>query len=92
MTTLQLNKELARQMKLISDDKELMRKVLDYVKSLTGQKKNTETQTSIGSDDLIHVDFSVPLPSDKYVGMISASREDDKKALEEYLSEKYNLK
>lgn len=39
----------------------------------------------------IHVDRSRPLPSDKYVGIITASREDDEKAREEYLTEKYGL-
>lgn len=84
MTTLQLNNELARQMGLISDNKDLMRKVLDYVKSLTKQMKSAETKTANYSDELIHVDQSIPLPSDKYIGMVSASRENDEKALEEY--------
>lgn len=91
MTTLQLNKELAQQMGLISGNNELMRKVLDYVKSLTRQLKQTDTKREVKSDGLIHIDPTIPLPSDKFVGMVSSSREDDEKALEEYLAEKYNL-
>lgn len=39
----------------------------------------------------IHVDRSRPLPSDKYVGIITASREDDENAREKYLTEKYGI-
>lgn len=78
-------------MGLISGNNELMRKVLDYVKSLTRQLKQTDTKREVKSDGLIHIDPTIPLPSDKFVGMVSSSREDDEKALEEYLAEKYNL-
>lgn len=92
MTTLQLDNELASQLQLISSNYGLKRKVLDYIKSLTGNTKKTKTKVSNKDDGLIHIDPTIPLPSDKFVGMVSASREDDEKALEEYLSEKYNLK
>lgn len=78
-------------MGLISGNNELMRKVLDYVKSLTRQLKQTDIKGEAKSDGLIHIDPTIPLPSDKFVGMVSSSREDDEKALEEYLAEKYNL-
>lgn len=33
----------------------------------------------------------IPLSIDNYIGMASPYREDDKVALEEYLTEKYNM-
>lgn len=48
MTTTQLNAELAKQIKLISGDKDLMKKVLDYIKGLTAHtatpKKESEAE------------------------------------------------
>ena len=49
MTTMQLNAEIANQLRLISGDKDLMRKALEYLKSLTASltpttKQMTETE------------------------------------------------
>lgn len=87
MTTLQIDNELASQLNLISADYDLKKKVLDYIKSLTGYAK--KAQASAHNDGLIHVNRNIPLPSDRYVGIISSSREDDERDLEEYLTGKY---
>lgn len=48
MTTLQLDHEIARQLRLISGNVDLNKKVLDYLKGLTAQlkpvKKNIHTK------------------------------------------------
>lgn len=49
MTTMQLNAEIANQLRLISGNKDLMRKALEYLKSLTASltpttKQMTETE------------------------------------------------
>lgn len=92
MTTLQLDNELDYQMGLIASNYKLKRKVLDYIKSLTAPLNSAKISAAKHDDGLIHIDPTIPLPSDKYVGMITAPREDDDKALEDYLSDKYNLR
>lgn len=74
MTTLQIDNELASQLKLISANNDL--------------KKKAKSATH--DDGLIHVNRNIPLPSDRYAGIISSSREDDERDLEEYLTEKYS--
>ena len=88
MTTLQIDNELASQLRLISANNDLKKKVLDYIKNLTGHAKNAKSATHDGG--WIHVNRNIPLPSDRYVGIISSSREDDERDLEEYLTEKYS--
>lgn len=88
MTTLQIDNELASQLRLISANNDLKKKVLDYIKNLTGHAKEAKSATH--DDGLIHVNRNIPLPSDRYVGIISSSREDDERDFEEYLTEKYS--
>lgn len=81
MTTMQLNAEILRSLSYIEDNEDYLRQVLDFINKL-GHKKKTPVKK-------IKVDMSVPLPTDKYVGILKSTREDDAKAKENYMKEKY---
>ncbi len=86
MTATQINAEIYQNLGFLADSEDYMQKVLDFLKKLSFQKRsNTAKKTS----DKIFVDVSKPLPTDKYVGLISSSREDDERAKEQYMREKY---
>ena len=56
MTTLQLNAELYRQLSYIADDKNLMQKVVNYVKRLTRERavgKGTDTHV-VSDEDVLN--------------------------------------
>lgn len=88
MTTMQINAEIYRNLGYLADSDDYMNKVLNFLKKLSRQKRQSAKKVADGK---IHVDVSKPLPSDKYVGLVSSNREDDEKALEEYMKEKYGM-
>lgn len=85
MTASQINAEIYQNLGYLADSEDYMSKVLKYLKKLSLQK----SRASKKNEEKVFVDLSRPLPSDKYVGVISSSREDDEKALEQYMREKY---
>lgn len=87
MTATQINAEIYKNLSYLADSEDYMNKVLSYLKKLSLQK----SQNSKKQDEKIRVDLSRPLPSDKYVGLASPNREDDEKALEEYMRKKYGM-
>ncbi len=85
MTASQINAEIFRNLGYLADSEDYMNKVLKYLKKLSLQK----SRASKKDEEKFFVDMSRPLPSDKYVGLISSRREDDERALEQYMREKY---
>lgn len=88
MTTIDINAEIYRNLGYLADSETYLQKALDFLKKLSWQKENDTENSEIKK---IHVDRTRPLPSDKYVGIITSSREDDKKARKEYLTKKYGI-
>lgn len=86
MTAMQINAEIYRNLGYLADSENYLQKALDFLKKLSWQKASESKDTTVKK---IHVDRSRPLPTDKYVGIITASREDDEKARGEYLTKKY---
>lgn len=83
---MQINAEINRNLTFLGDSDFYLQKVLDFLKSLSKQKKHDAKATTIKK---IHVEDG-PLPTDKYLGMFSPStREDDERLKEEYMREKY---
>lgn len=85
MSASQINAEIYQNLGYLADSEDYMSKVLKYLKKPSLQK----SRASKKNEEKVFVDLSRPLPSDKYIGVISSSREDDKKALEQYMREKY---
>ena len=79
MTASQINAEIFRNLGYLADSEDYMNKVLKYLKKLSLQKSRATKK----NEGKIFVDLNRPLPSDKYVGLISSNREDDEKALEQ---------
>lgn len=80
MTTAQLNAELANQIKLISGDTDLMKKVLDYIKSLTphlsSSKKESEYEKTKKYIDSFAGKWIDDRSEDEMIASIYASRKD----------------
>lgn len=87
MTSAQINAEIYHNLGYLADSEDYMSKVLVFLRKLSLQK----SRASKNSNEKIFVDLSRPLPSDKYVGIVSPNREDDEKALEQYMREKYSM-
>lgn len=85
---MQINAEINRNLSYLGDSDFYLQKVLDFLKSLSVQKRsNTKTSTV----KKIHVTDG-PLPTDKYIGMFEpSSPEEDEKLKEEYMREKYGM-
>lgn len=88
MTASQINVEIYRNLSYLADSETYLQKALDSLKKLSRQKRS---EAKSGAIKKIHVDRKRLLPTDKYVGIISASREDDEKAREEYMTQKYGI-
>lgn len=87
MTAIEINAEIYRSLGYLSENENYLRKAMNELKKLAIQMRR-ETKNS--SSQKIKVK-SMPLSIDKYVGIASSNRDDDEHALEEYLSEKYNI-
>ena len=83
MTAFEINAQVYHNLGLIADNETYMKAVLDLINKFVGEKGTKETTKKI------HVSRSVTLPTDKYVGIIHTSREDDERAKEQYMKEKY---
>lgn len=87
MNTTEINAEIYRSLGYLSGNESYLRKAMNELKKLTLQMRQESRQTT---SKKIKVK-SIPLSLDKYVGIVSSNREDDKLALDKYLSEKYSL-
>jgi hypothetical protein len=87
MTSIEINAEIYRSLGYLSGDENYLRKAMNELKKLVLQMRH-ETQKAPLQRIKVK---SMPLSIDKYVGIASSNREDDKLALEEYLSERFNL-
>jgi hypothetical protein len=87
MTSIEINAEIYRSLGYLSGDENYLRKAMNELKKLVLQMRHETQKASL---QRIKVK-SMPLSIDKYVGIASSNREDDKLALEEYLSERFNL-
>lgn len=87
MTAIEVNAEIYRNLGYLSKDEGYLRLAMKELKKLVLQMKNERKQVS---SQKIKVK-RMPLSIDKYVGIASPNREDDKYALEEYLSQKYKI-
>lgn len=79
MTTLQLNAELYRQLSYIADDKNLMQKVVNYVKRLTRERavgKGTDTHVVSDEDVLNDLDHACKELKDYHSGKIKLQSAD----------------
>lgn len=88
MTATQISAEIYRNLGYLADDEGYMNKVLIYLRKLSSQKKKTSAKATAAPEKIV-VDMNHPLPTDKYVGLASPKREDDPKAKEEYMRQKY---
>jgi hypothetical protein len=87
MTSIEINAEIYRSLGYLSGDENYLRKAMNELKKLVLQMRH-ETQKAPLQRIKVK---SMPLSIDKYVGIASSNREDDKLALEEYFSERFNL-
>lgn len=88
MTALQINAEIYRNLGYLADSETYLQQALNFLRKLSRQKEQDGVNPDVKK---IHVDRTRPLPSDKYVGIITSSEEEDKKAREEYLIQKYGI-
>ena len=88
MTTFELNAEIYRNLGCLANDEGYLRKALALLKELVGQKKSAVKTTHTIKKIKVK---ETTLPGEEFVGIFSKNREDDKKLLDEYLMEKYQL-
>lgn len=87
MTAIEINAEIYRSLGYLSGNENYLRKAMKELRRLAIQMRresDKETTQKIKIKEM-------PLTIDKYIGMASPNREDDKGAVEEYLTEKYNI-
>lgn len=65
MTTLQLNQELLRQVGNISNDDNLLRKVIGYIKSLTSEKKTPKADKASMLQDILSMSKPCPMSDEE---------------------------
>lgn len=87
MTTLEINAEINRSLGYLSSNETYLRKAMKELKRLAIQMSRESEQ---GTTEKIKIK-DMPLSLDKYIGIASPNRNDDKKALEKYLAMKYNV-
>lgn len=88
MTSFELNAEIYRNLGYLANDEGYLRKALALLKELVGQKKSAVKTTHTIKKIKVK---ETTLPGEEFVGIFSKNREDDKKLLDEYLMEKYQL-
>lgn len=87
MTAIEINAEIYRSLGYLSGNESYLRKAMEELKRLAMQMSQESKTTTTGKIKV----KDIPLSVDKYIGMASPHREDDKVALEEYLTKKYNI-
>lgn len=87
MTTNEINTEIYRSLGYLSENENYLRKARNELKKLVLQMRH---EAGHSPSQRIKVK-NMPLSIDKYIGTASSDREDDGLALEEFLSDKYNL-
>lgn len=86
---MEINAEIYRNLGYLADNEDYMQTVLNFLKRLSLKKRTTQAKATPVKK--FKVDKSRPLPTDKYVGILKTTREDDEKAKEDYMREKYGL-
>lgn len=87
MTAIEINAEIYRSLGYLSGNENYLRKAMNELKRLAMQMRSESDKSTTQKIKV----KEMPLSIDKYIGMASPNREDDKAALEEYLTEKYNI-
>lgn len=87
MTANEINTEIYRSLGYLSENEDYLRKAMNELKKLVLRMRQETGQTA---SRRIKVK-NMPLSIDKYIGIASSDKEDDRLALEEYLSDKYNM-
>lgn len=85
MTAMQTRVEIFRNLSVLADDDEYMKRASVLLGELVAQKGKEEAKDV----RRFRVDMERPLSTDKYVGMITASMDEDEEAKREYLLSKY---
>lgn len=89
MTALEINAEIYQNLGYLADNVDYMQTVLNFLKKLSLKKRTSTAKATIAPVTKFKVDMSRPLPTDQYVGILHTTREDDEKAKEDYMKEKY---
>ncbi len=87
MTATEINAEIYRSLGYLSGNENYLRKAMYELKQLALQMRHESDKATIKKIKV----KEMPLSIDNYIGIASPNREDDKAALEEYLTEKYNI-
>lgn len=87
MTAIEINAEIYRSLRYLSGNENYLRKAMNELKQLAMQMRR-ESDKSVTKKIKVK---EMPLSIDNYIGMASPYREDDKVALEEYLTNKYDM-
>lgn len=86
MTTLQLNQEVLRQVGSISNDDNLLRKVIVYIKSLSSAKKKAETDKASMLQSILAMSKTCPMTDEEINDEVEKGRQefyDSRKAQDE---------
>lgn len=81
MTTLQLNQELLRQVGNISNDDNLLRKVIGYIKSLTSAKKTPKVDKASMLQDILSMSKPCPMSDEEINEEVEIGRQEFYNAL-----------
>lgn len=87
MTAIEINAEIYRNLGYLADSEDYLKTVLSFLKKLSLKKRNSMAKAE--PIKKFKVDMNRPSEMDKFKGMLTSSREDDEKAREDYMKEKY---
>lgn len=87
MTALEINAEIYQNLGYLADNEDYLQTVLSFLKKLSLKKSKSTTKAAPVKK--FKVDMSRPSALDEYAGILHTTREDDEKAKEEYMKEKY---
>lgn len=87
MTTFQLNAEIFKNLSYLEDNEDYLRQALDFIKKLAHKKATAQVDSSAKK---IKVYMSQPTGLEEFLPLFKhTTREDDEKAKEKYMREKY---
>lgn len=89
MTATEINAEIYRNLGYLADNEDYMQTVLNFLKKLTVKKRNAQAKSVTVKK--FKVDMSSRSSLDQFAGILNTTREDDEKAKEEFMKEKYGL-
>lgn len=87
MRATEINAEIYRNLGYLADNEDYMQEVLTFLKKLSLKKR--ENTAKAAPLKKFKVDMNRPSALDKYAGILHTTREEDEKAREEYMKEKY---